>query len=357
MTSINIHKLRQGIDSIDRRLVNLLNRRAALAMRIGRYKRDAQAEIYVPAREKAIIDNISRANRGPLPRTALAAIYREIMSASLALEKETAVAYLGPCATFSHQAAISRFGASVAYRACDTIEDVFDMVQKSGADYGVVPVENSTEGAVSVTLDRLMSTSLKICAEIYQPISQCLLAVCGRSQIKRVLSHPNVFGQCRKYLRSELPAVEQVPVASTVRAAEMARKDKHAAAIAGKLAAEMYGLKILNANIQDILGNMTRFLVIGRSFGARTGDDKTSILFSVKHRAGSLYNALGAIKRRNLNMTKIESRPNRLKAWEYLFFVDIEGHAEDANVRRALEDLDRHCVLLTVLGSYPRAID
>ena len=353
----SLNKLRKHIDVLDKNIVRLLNRRARLALAIGQVKNHARSEIYVPSREKVIIGNIAKSNQGPLPFSALASIYREIMSASLALENDVKVAYLGPPATFSHQAAIRRFGASVSYLSCETIDDVFDRVQRGEANYGVVPSENSTEGAVASTLDRLTDTPLKICAEIYQPVSLCLLSSGRRGGIRHIMSIPIVFGQCRKWLRSEIPGAELLPVASTARAAEMASKNKRTGAIAGRLAAELYSLKILNSDIQDISGNMTRFLVIGKSFGSRTGDDKTSLLFSVKHKAGSLHAALGSLKKYKLNMTKIESRPNRLKAWEYLFFVDIEGHVEDKKVQKALRDLDRHCILLAILGSYPRALE
>lgn len=357
MINKSLNTLRKQIDLLDKNIVRLLNRRAGIALAIGKVKRRVKSETYVPSREKVILHNIAKFNRGPLPFPALAAVYREIMSASLALENSVKVAYLGPPATFSHQAAIRRFGTSVSYLPCETIDDVFDRVQRKEADYGVVPVENSTEGAVANTLDRLMDTTLRICAELYQPISHCLLASGPRTAIRCILSNPNVFGQCRKWLRAEMPRAELLPVASTARAAEAARKSKRNGAIAGRLAAELYGLKILNSDIQDVSGNMTRFLVVGKSFGGRTGDDKTSLLFSVKHKAGSLHSALGALKTYNLNMTKIESRPNRSKAWEYLFFVDIEGHVQDPPVRRALRDLDRHCLLLTILGSYPKAVE
>jgi len=349
--------LRNKIDVFDRQIVRLLNQRAAIAAAIGKIKSRSKTEPYDPAREKTIIKNIAGINRGPLSHSSLAAIYREIMSASLALERNITVAYLGPQASFSHQAAIKKFGASVNYIACETIDDVFDRVQKADADYGVVPVENSTEGAVTSTFDRLTDTTLKICAEIYQPISNCLLSRGAWNSIKKILSIPIVFGQCRKWLRNEFPAAELVPAASTARAAELAARDKQAGAIAGRLAAEVYKLKVLAADIQDISGNATRFLVMGKLSTARTGDDKTSVVFSVKHRSGSLHDALGSLRKYNLNMTKIESRPNRLKAWEYLFFVDLEGHVEDPKVSKALLELDKHCLLLTILGSYPKATE
>lgn len=357
MTKHALATLRNEIDSLDRKIVRFLNHRAILALKIGKLKDHSKSELYVPSREKTVINNIARTNSGPLPSSALSSIYREIMSASLALEKNISVAYLGPPATFSHQAALRRFGASVGYLPCDTVDDIFEQVQKGSADYGVVPVENSIEGAVANTLDRLPDTPLKICAEIYQPICHYLLASGARNKIRRIMSNPYVFGQCRKWLRAEMPNIDLIPVPSTARAAEIAAKDKQTAAIAGKIAAEAYHLKILHSNIQDVTGNMTRFLVIGRSFGEKTGDDKTSLLFSVQNRAGSLYRALGSLKKHKLNMTKIESRPSRLKAWEYLFFVDIEGHVAEANVRHALHDLEKNCVLLTILGSYPKALE
>lgn len=357
MKAKNLSILRNKIDVFDKQIVRLLNQRASAALTIGKIKSRSKGEAYVPAREKAVMNNIAKTSRGPLPYPALASIYREIMSASLALEKNIKVVYLGPPATFSHQAALRRFGKSVGYLPCETIDDVFDRVQRQDADYGVVPVENSIEGAVVTTLDRFVDTPLKICAEIYQPISHYLLSSGTRRGIKRILSHPNVFGQCRQWLRGEIPQAELIPVASTARAAEMAAKDKHAAAIASRLAAEVYRLQILNTDIQDISGNMTRFLVVGQSSAEKTGTDKTSLLFSVKHQAGSLHRALGSLKKYNLNMTKIESRPSRQKAWEYLFFVDIEGHLTDVNIRKALHDLDKHCLLLTILGSYPKALE
>ena len=357
MTKKRLNNLRNKIDAFDQQIVRLLNQRASAALTIGKIKNQSQSEAYVPAREKAIMNNIARANRGPLPSSALTAIYREIMSASLALEKNIRVAYMGPQASFSHQAALRRFGKSVSYLACRTIDDVFERVQRKEADYGVVPVENSSEGTIAATLDQLAENEIKICAEIYQPIAHYLLATGPRAGIRRIISNPNVLGQCRKWLRSEMPDVELVAVASTTRAAEMAAKDKHAAAIAGRLAADVYHLNILNADIQDVSGNMTHFLVIGKSFGKKTGDDKTSILFSVKHQAGSLHRALGSLKKYNLNMTKIESRPSRQKAWEYLFFVDVEGHVQDKNVRLAMRDLSKHCILLRILGAYPKALE
>jgi chorismate mutase/prephenate dehydratase len=352
---MKIEAIRHNIDEIDKKIVSLLNARAKFAMEIGALKKNQKNEIYISAREKDVLIKAIKANKGPLDNAQLFAIFREIMSASLALEKKIKIAYLGPASTFTHQAAISRFGTSVEYEPCETIKDIFEQVEKKVADYGVVPAENSTEGSVNPTLDELMSTPLKICAEIYLPIAHHLLSKGSLKQIKKILSNPMVFGQCRVWIRKELPAAELCSVSSTARAAELAAKDKHSAAIAGELAAKIFKLKMLAKNIQDNKGNTTRFLVIGKKGGAPSGDDKTSLLFSVKHHAGSLYETLGALKRANLNMTKIESRPNPLKRWEYFFFVDIEGHMADKKVCKALKNLNKHCTMLTILGSYPKA--
>ncbi len=361
---MQVSGLRRRIDQLDARLVALLNRRAAVARRIGQLKQEADGAVYVPARERQVLDRVRRANRGPLDDQALASIYREIMAAARTLERRLRVAYFGPATTFTHQAARLRFGAGTEYLAGETIGDVFDRVRKGQADYGVVPVENSIEGAVTHTLDELVRTPLKICAEMFLPISHHLMArrAPGRGArawraIRRVYSHPQVFGQCRGWLRAELPGAELVPASSTARAAEQAARDPRAAAIAGWLAADHHGLRVLASDIQDLSGNLTRFLVIGAAYGPPAGADKTSICFAVKHRAGALYSALGAFQRAGLNLTKIESRPNRLKAWEYNFFVDFEGHADAPPVARALRDLERHCTFLTVLGAYPRAVE
>ncbi len=351
---MNLNDCRTRIDAIDADLVRLLNERTRMALEIGRIKAREGGEIYVPAREKEVLDRVCELNAGPLPRESMRAIYREIMSAALALERNLKVAYLGPPATFSHQAARSRFGGSVDYLSCETIAEVFDAVEKGMADYGVVPVENSTEGAVTHTLDRFGETPLKVCAEIYLPILQCLLSKSPRDRIKRIYSHPQVIGQCRQWLQREMAGIDIIPSASTAKAAELAAQDPEAGALSSRLAAEVYGLNVLMSGIQDYSGNVTRFMVLARTFGRPSGEDKTSLLFAVQHRAGALFKALESFARTGLNMTRIESRPSRNKVWEYVFFVDVEGHAEDERVKAALADLAEHCTVLTVLGSYPR---
>lgn len=352
---MTLEVLREKIDSIDTKLVKLLNERTRQALKIGKLKQKSGKGIYVPAREKAVFARVVASNKGPLSDKSLRAIYREIMSAALSLEKKLKVAYLGPPSTFSHQAARSRFGGSVDYLSCETISDVFDSVEKETADYGVVPVENSTEGAVTFTLDRLAETSLKICAELYLPISNSLLARGPRERIKKLYSHPQVLGQCRQWLQREMSGVEIIPVASTARAAELAAHEKNAGALSSQLAAEIYGLETLESDVQDLSGNTTRFLVIGHDQNMPSGDDKTSLLFALQHRAGALYGALESFKKFGLNMTKIESRPSRSKRWEYYFFVDVAGHAEDVRVKKAMADIARHCAMITILGSYPVA--
>jgi len=352
---MSLETVRKKIDNVDEKLVKLLNERTRYALEIGKLKKKDGKSIYVPAREKQVLSRVSKLSSGPLTDKSIRAIYREIMSAALALEKNLKVAYMGPPSTFSHQAARSRFGGSVDYLSCETISDVFDAVEKQMADYGVVPVENSTEGAVTYTLDRMTETSLKICAELYLPVTQNLLSKLPRESIKKLYSHPQVLGQCRQWLQREMAGVDLIPVASTARGAELASKEPDAGALASSLAAEIYGLNILESDVQDMSGNTTRFLVIGNSQNQPTGDDKTSLLFAVQHRAGALYGALESFKKFGLNLTKIESRPSRSKRWEYFFFVDIEGHAEDKQVKKGLMDLAKHCALLTILGSYPKA--
>ncbi len=352
---MNLDDLRNEIDSLDTEIVRLLNERINVVLQIGEEKKKSGSEIYVPSREREVFEKIQKLNTGPLPEESAHAIYREIMSAALALETDIKIAYLGPEATFTHQAARGKFGVSVDYIPSSTISEVFDRVQNRTAHYGVVPIENSTEGAVTHTFDQFASTPLKICAEIYLPISLTLLSKHPRDEIKLIFSKQEAFGQCRSWLRTNMPTTQLSPVDSTAHAVQLALETPGAAAIASAMASDMYNIEVLATNIQDIQGNTTRFLVIGPKYGPATGSDKTSIVFGVKHKVGALYDALSVFKADNINMTKIESRPSKNKAWEYYFFVDIDGHATDEPVARALEDLQEHCTLMTVLGSYPKA--
>ena len=352
---MSLDELRKQIDQLDEKLVALLNERVTVALEIGGVKKGKGGEIYVPSREKAVFERIGKLNgSGPLPDKSARAIYREIMSAALALESNLKIAYLGPPATFTHQAARSKFGASVDYHPVATIADVFSAVEDGTADYGVVPIENSTEGAVTHTFDQFTSTPLKICAEIYLPVSLCLLASVPKEKITRICSKQEAMGQCRQWLSANLSGVEFDAVNSTALAAEMAT-ESDCAAVASRFAAELYGLDVVGENIQDVSGNTTRFLVIGKNYGPASGQDKTSIYFGIKDEVGALHNALDALKHNGINMSKIESRPSKNKAWEYYFFIDFEGHASDSCAKAALEELETYCAVLTVLGSYPKA--
>jgi chorismate mutase/prephenate dehydratase len=352
---MSLQKHRKAIDQLDAKIVALLNERTRHVLEIGAIKLKAGEEIYAPHRERVVLERIARLNKGPITGESLRAIYREVMSSALSLEKTLTIAYLGPEATYTHQAAIRRFGTSLNYAAQKTIGDVFTEVAKNRADYGVVPVENSTEGVVTHTLDMFVESDLKIVAQIVTPIQHCLMSRGVCAEVRRLCTHPQALAQCRAWVQRHLPHVEIIETSSTTRAAELAAKDRRAAAIAGALAAERYRLNILESDIQDNAANATRFLVLGRKCAPPTGEDRTSLMFSIHHHVGALHQALAPFRRAKLNMTKIESRPSRRKAWEYFFFVDCEGHAEDRRVARAIAELGQHCTFVKVLGSYPNS--
>ncbi len=349
----DLAKLRAQIDAIDARLVKLLNDRTKLVLGIGKIKHEAGGEIYAPDREEAVLRRILEQNDGPLTADSLRAIYREIMSSALALEKALVIAFLGPEATYSHMAAVRKFGASLRYEPLPSIADVFAEVSKGRADYGVVPIENSTEGAVTHTYDMFVDSDLKVCAQILLPIRHNLMSAGPRDQIKKLYSIGQVFAQCRQWLQINMPHAELIEVSSSTRAAEIAKADSQSGALASELAAEKYGLTIHDASIQDSSENVTRFLVIGRKYPARTGNDKTSLMFAVQDRVGALHDCIAAFKKHKINMTKIESRPSKKKAWEYYFFVDAQGHCDDARVKKAIAELAKHTMFVKILGSYP----
>jgi len=354
---MKLPEIRRKIDALDNQLLKLLNERADLVHEVGLVKRAEGTEIYAPEREETVLRALAGKSaelKGRLPEKSIRAIYREIMSASLALEKDLTIAYFGPEATNTHQAARSKFGASVNYTPEVSISDVFDVVARGNADYGVVPIENSTEGAVNHTLDVFMDSELRICAQILMKIENHLVAKIPRKKIRRIYSHPQVLGQCRNWIRQNLRNIDLIEVSSTPRAAELAASEDHAAAITGQMAAEVHGLKILAASIQDIASNTTRFLVIGRTASPPTGDDRTSLMFCVQDKPGALFHALEPFNRLKISMSKIESRPSKRKAWEYFFFVDIDGHATEKKVRQALEALGQHCTFVKILGTYPK---
>jgi chorismate mutase/prephenate dehydratase len=352
---VNIPEHRKAIDRLDAHLVRLLNERTKHVLAIGDMKLKAGEEIYAPHRERAVLQRICRSNEGPITDDQLCAIYREIMSSALALEKTMSIAYLGPEATFTHQAAIQKFGSSLRYVSQKTIADVFAEVSRNRADYGVVPVENTTEGVVTHTLDMFVDSDLKIVSQIVLPVQYCLAGNCRLQDIKRLYVHPQALGQCRQWVQEHLPKVEIFETSSNARSAELAAQGKVNAAITGILAAEKYGLPVLKQDIQDNAANATRFLVLGRQCSPPTGDDRTSLLVSVADKAGALHQAIAAFRRHKINMTKIESRPSKRKAWEYFFFIDCNGHMQDRKVVKAIHLLGEHCNFVKVLGSYPNA--
>ena len=351
---MDLKALRKTIDSVDSKILGLLNKRAKVILDIGKIKGKKKESVYVPDREKDVYKNILSKNKGPISNESLKAIYREVMSSALELEHPTVIAYLGPAFTFTHLASMKKFGSSVSYLSCETITDVFAEVEKERANYGVVPIENSIEGAVNHTLDMFIDSDLKICSEVFLEISHSLMSKeSSKGKIKKVYSKQEVFGQCRLWLESNLTGVELVEVSSTAKAAEIASKEKGSACIASEIAANKYGLKILYRSIEDSGHNVTRFLIIGKTYAKPTKGDKTSIMFFVKDKAGALHDMLVPFKKYRINMTKIESRPSKVRAWEYYFFVDLEGHVEDNKVKKALSELERASSYLKVLGSYP----
>jgi len=350
---MSILEHREAIDKLDAQIIKLLNERTRHVLAIGAIKLKAGEEIYQPHRELAVLRRLTRMNPGPITAESLRAIYREVMSSALSLEKTMTVAYLGPEATFTHQAAIRRFGASLTYSPQKTITDVFNEVSKRRADYGVVPIENSTEGVVTHTLDMFVDSDLKIVAQIVMPVQHCLLSRARRKDIRKLFVHPQTLAQCRNWIMENLPEAEIIETSSNARSAELAAASRNAAAIAGILAAEKYKLPVLEQDIQDNLQNVTRFLVLGRQCSPPTRRDRTSIMFSVAHRVGSLHHALTPFRKYRLNMTRIESRPSKRRAWEYFFFVDFDGHFQDAKVAKAIHLLESQGAYVKVLGSYP----
>ncbi|MBI5345254.1 MAG: prephenate dehydratase [Deltaproteobacteria bacterium] len=351
-----IKDLRADIDSIDSKILRLLNKRAMRVIGVGRAKSMGKMDFYAPDRESEIYARLTGENKGPFPNQALRNVFREIMSASLSLEKPLRVAFLGPVATFTHQACIQHFGLSGEFAPKKEIADVFDDVEKGRADFGVVPIENTTEGVVSHTLDLFVSSELKICAEVMLGVSLAIMNKTGAlGDVKKVSSHPHALAECKRWLKENLDGAVQVEVSSTAMAAQLAAEDGAVAAIASVAAADIYGLRLIEKGVEDNANNYTRFLVIGEKACKRTGADKTSLVFAVKDRPGALYSMLKPFAKRRINLTKIESRPLKTKAWEYLFFVDLDGHIGEKKVHGAVSELLEACSFLKVLGSYPKS--
>lgn len=353
--SDELKKYREQIDQIDNDLLRLLNQRAALAQQIGHLK--GVDTVLRPEREAQVLQRMTRINPGPMPRQSVVTLFTEIMSHCRALEAPLAVAYLGPAGTFSEAAVIQRFGHASHGVPCLSIDQVFREVESGAANYGVVPVENSTEGAVGRTLDLLLQSSLKVCGEVMLPVHQCLLShAVDATDIKTVYSHPQSFGQCQGWLNTHLPDAERIAVASNAEAALLASGQPSTAAVAGTSAAQRYAIPVLAENIEDDPRNTTRFLVIGNQDVAPSGKDKTSLVMSAPNRPGAVHDLLVPLAKHGVSMTKLESRPARSGLWEYVFFVDVEGHQSDTAVAAALTELKQVAAFLKVLGSYPVAL-
>ncbi|MGH8170653.1 MAG: prephenate dehydratase [Steroidobacteraceae bacterium] len=359
--TVKLETIRGRIDAVDEQIHRLISERAKLAQVVGISKsRDGHTvDFYRPEREAQVLRRARERNRGPLRDEEVVRLFREIMSACLAQQEPLKVAYLGPEATFSQTAVLTHFGHSVRALPLGSIDEVFHEVEAAAADFGVVPIENSTEGTVNHTLDRFIASPLKICGEVELRIHHYLMGnMTALGRIVRVCSHPQSLAQCRAWLQEHLPSIELVPASSNGEAARRARDERGTAAIAGETAAEVYGLKVLAPEIEDRADNTTRFLVLGRKLLAASGQDRTTLLVSVSHTdsPGALHRLLEPLARHRVSMTRIESRPSQRRKWDYIFFIDIDGHAEEPHVARALEALKHRTSLFRLLGSYPRAV-
>ncbi|MFC1512802.1 prephenate dehydratase [bacterium] len=351
---MKISELRKNLDTLDDKILDLLNKRAEYAESIGKQKKTDNLALHDIKREMEILSRLNKLNKGPLTKDHIKILFTEIFSVCLSLQRHTKVVYLGPQATYTHIAAVSCFGKSHEYIPVKTINDVFTEVEKDAADFGVVPVENSTEGMVNYTLDVFMESDLNIYAEIFMDIHHNLVSKSKKlSEVKKIFSHTQPLGQCRSWIEKNLPKARIIEVDSTSLAAERASKTEHSAAIASDVAAFNYHLGILAERIQDTVQNMTRFFVISKQTSEDTDKSKTSILFSIKDRVGALYDMLIPFREAGINLTKIESRPTKKKAWEYVFFIDFIGHKDDKKVIKALKALGSQCLFLKILGSYP----
>jgi len=344
---------RAQIDRLDLELIALLDQRAAVARRVGAIKRETGKETFDAGRHIEKLNQIARRGAGEFPSEGLRLVFGEILSACLALQAPQTIAFLGPEATFSHIAAVRAFGRSVEYRPVESIHDIFEAVDKGWVTFGIVPIENSTGGVIHTTLDELMTSTLSICAEIHIPVRHHLMSLGTLTEIKKVCTHPQILSQCRDWLRAHLGAAAQIETASSGEGARLALKDRAVATIGPELAAKIHGLPILVKRIEDQKDNITRFLIIGHQSPPPSGNDKTSVMFSIKDEPGALKRLLAPLSERGINMTKIESRPSRRRAWDYIFFVDMQGHMTDPPIVEALTEVRKHTTFLRVLGSYP----
>ncbi|RJR41759.1 MAG: prephenate dehydratase [Desulfobacteraceae bacterium] len=355
MKSRSLERIRAELGNLDGEILRMLNQRARLSMEVGQVKREEGIDVYDPSQEVRVFSRLRETNEGPLPSAAVHAIFREIVSSSRALQAPVSVSYLGPEASFTHQAAISHFGRGAALAPVQTIPEVFEQVERGDTSWAVVPVENSTEGSVRQTLDRLVTTSMSIRAEIHLRISHCLLSASpGKEHVKKIYSHPHAFAQCRRWLGAQLSQCALEAAESTAAAARKALKEPGTGAIAGSIAAEQYGLEILAQGIEDHPENTTRFLVLGKGESEATGKDKTTILFATRHEPGALFMALEPLAGSGVNIMSIESRPAQDRMWEYLFFLDLEGHKDEKRIADCLRDMAARTSFVRNLGSYPK---
>jgi len=354
---MSLDEFRKKINKVDDELVKLLNERAHVVVEIGKLKNQSGNSVYAPDREREVNKKVASQNKGPLPDKCLIAIWRELMSGSFFLERPLRIGYLGPDGSFTHTAALLKFGQSVEYDSLMDIVSIFQEVSNGHCDLGVVPVENSAGGGVIETLDSLIEFDVKICNEVLMTIHHNLLANCPIDKIEKIYSKPEVFAQCRNWLSATFKQAMTIPVASSARAAQMAAQEENTAAIGSNIAAELYGLKIICEQIEDMVNNVTRFLVLSNEDAKPTGDDKTVITFSTGHKVGALADVLDVFRKYKINMTNIGSRPSRNKQWEYVFFVDFVGHRTEEHVAKGIEEAGKHCIALSVLGSFPRATE
>lgn len=349
--------LRQKIDDIDAQILVLLNSRAQLAQEVGHVKAETNAPVFRPEREAQVLRSVADRNPGPLQSGDVQTIFREIMSACRALEKRVTVAYLGPAGTFSEQAVYQQFGHAVDGLACASIDEVFRAAEAGTADFGVVPIENSSEGVINRTLDLLLQTTLRISGEVAIPVHHSLMTKDGTTDhVTRICAHSQALAQCNAWLNQHYPNIERLAVASNAEAARMASEDPTVAGIAGEIAAQTYGLQIVSAHIQDDPHNRTRFAVVGRLHTTPSGKDQTSLVLSVPNKAGAVYSLLSPLASHGVSMSRFESRPARMGAWEYYFYVDVEGHEQDEKVAKALTELKQNAAFFKLLGSYPLSL-
>jgi chorismate mutase/prephenate dehydratase len=344
---------RREIDKVDETIIALLDRRARIARKVGELKAKDGGDFFDAGRHLSVLNGITRRGKGDFPPEGLRNVYGEILSVCLNLQAPQTIAYLGPEGTYSHIAARRAFGRSPIFAPYESIPDIFLAVEKNWAHFGIAPVENSTGGVIHATLDELMGSELSICAEVYTPIRHNLMCLGPRKEIQRIATHPQVLSQCRIWLRENMPGIKLIETPSTAEGAQLAQKDKATATIGSQMISELYKLPILERGIEDQKDNVTRFIVIGKQRPRPSGNDRTSVMFSIKDEPGALYHLLKPFADKKINLTKIESRPTRRRAWDYIFFVDVEGHISSKEVQRAIDRLKKHCTFLRVLGSYP----